>query len=168
MPSEYQYRQFQIRLAEPFTAPERGRYEAVLDDGVWRITPASDDYSGFTLDAGAQVTGLTQHVDRLEIVSTGRPDGALVLDVPMYEGNNDTRATTVRGYLIELLDVAMDLKSPFGNSDWQYDLYEAIARAGLVPARFDDDGDIDWLKFDKDQAHRLVLDAVAALGTPGR
>lgn len=59
-----------------------------------------------------------------------------VLSCPMEE--NDAGATTVREYFLELLSVLWEeeqgfsAKRPFGNSGWQYDVYLALAKAGLV------------------------------------
>jgi hypothetical protein len=59
-----------------------------------------------------------------------------VLDTPMQE--NDAGASTVGEYLILLLEMvwnkgeAFDGKRPFGNSAWEYEIYEALKEAGLI------------------------------------
>lgn len=153
-----------IALAQPFTAPERGRYQAVLGaDGMWRIEPATGDYDGFPLERGATVTAVHVETHRFEVEHTGAPDGALILDLPMRQ--NDAEAATVRGYLVALLRVAMGIKSPFGNSGWVYDLYEALIRGGLIEARLDSDGLVeDWGAVDEHEADRMIQAAIDALG----
>jgi hypothetical protein len=90
-----------------------------------------------------------------------------VLDLPL--GDNDADAATVRDYLIALVrqvwveNEDFSGKRPFGNSDWQYDLYVPIMRAGLV------NGSIDiWNElgedFDKPAADALILAAIDELG----
>lgn len=85
-----------------------------------------------------------------------------VLDLPI-EGN-DVDATTVRGYLLELLATlwrqgeAFSSKRPFGNGGWEYPVYVALLRAGLVAGRFDEDGDL--VELDDTAADVLVCRAV--------
>lgn len=155
-----------IPLPTPFTAPERGRYAAARDEnGTWRVEPCANQWDGFPLEPGDTVTAVHVETHRFEVQHRTEPDGALILDLPMRQ--NDARARTVREYLISLLHVAMDLKSPWGNSDWIYDLYEALARAGLLAARFDANGFVDdWGDVDKATGDRLIDAAIAALGEP--
>lgn len=77
-----------------------------------------------------------------------------LLDLPMRE-ENDAQVTTVREYLIKLLSVTFEdpPKRPFGNSDWNHDLPEALYDAGLL-----DDPD-DWR-----EADRLIQQAIQELG----
>lgn len=86
--------------------------------------------------------------------------GHEILDLPMSE--NDAGAKTVRGYLKRLL---MELweqgegfsgKRPFGNSDWEYDIYHALATAGKAPGTVDEDG----FPEDTTEAHKLVRHAI--------
>lgn len=90
-----------------------------------------------------------------------------VLDALMGEGN-DADAGTVRDYLVELLrtvwieDEGFSGKRPFGNSGWKYEVYEALAKEGLISAKFDSDGYLDHC--DTDAADRLVLSAIEWLG----
>lgn len=91
---------------------------------------------------------------------------------------NDSGATTVRGYLAKLLEQVwteeegFSGKRPFGNSSWQYDIYLAMARAGMIEgAGLDSDGYFDyngpWSEW---QAKRKEADAliVAAIGEMGK
>lgn len=67
-----------------------------------------------------------------------------VLDCPMVE--NDAQAATVKEYLGLLLSTLwlqgsdFSSKRPFGNSDWQWKVYESLAKAELIPAVWDEDG----------------------------
>lgn len=92
-----------------------------------------------------------------------------LLDFPLPE--NDSGATTVRGYLAALLtklwgeEADFDAKRPFGNSDWQYDLYAPMVEAGIVDGAFHPDG---WLtELDADTADALLLAAIHELGGDG-
>lgn len=66
---------------------------------------------------------------------------------------NDANAGTVREYLVALLhqlwtrEDGFSGKRPFGNSGWQYEVYDAIEQAGI-------EGDPE----------QLVLAAIRALG----
>ncbi len=151
-----------IPLPEPFTAPERGRYQAVHDDGTWRIRPCANDWDGFPLEPGDTITAVHLETHRFEIQRGAQPDGTQILDVPLRE--NGSGARTMRGYLIALLRVAMDIKRPFGDSGWVYDLYEGLARAGMLDAPFDSDGFVDdWDAVDKVAGDRLIQAAIDAL-----
>lgn len=92
------------------------------------------------------------------------PQQVLDLELPP----NDSGATTVRGYLLALLrelwreEEMFSGKRPFGNSGWQYDVYAPMARAGMVPGKFDADGYLG--EFDYVPADRLILAAIEALG----
>ena len=72
------------------------------------------------------------------------PTPQQVLDLPMDD--NDSGADTVRGYLVALLATlwqegdGFSGKSPFGNSDWTWDVYGALVTAGFANNPFDADG----------------------------
>lgn len=88
-----------------------------------------------------------------------------ILDLPMEA--NDSGATTVRGYLKELLCTlfkegeCFSGKRPFGNSGWQYDLYRPIIKAGFAKGRIDEDGCVDGC--DSKECDRLIYEAIAAM-----
>lgn len=92
-----------------------------------------------------------------------------VLDLEL--GQNDAGARTVRDYLVRLLsDVwkygeSFNGKRPFGNSSWEYDLYEPLIKAGYVPGTLDADGYVDT--FDQPAADALVAEAIKSLGHTG-
>jgi hypothetical protein len=155
---------FEIPLAEPFTATERGRYEPAWRDGAWTVEPSPHEWGGIELRPGDTVTALRIEEPPFVVRRNPdqEPDGALLLDLPMH--GNDAGAATIRDYLVALLGVAMDIKSPFGSSDWRYDLYEALANGGFVPAERDEDGYIEWGRFDKSAAAELIETAIGALG----
>ena len=85
-------------------------------------------------------------------------------------GENDSGASTVRGYLVALLDQlwredeCFSGKRPFGNSGWQYDLYGPMVKAGIIRGKLDEDGCIE--EADVRRADELVLAAIASLGQP--
>jgi hypothetical protein len=96
---------------------------------------------------------------------------AELLDLELPE--NDSGATTVRGYLAALLaelwreEADFSGKRPFGNSSWQGDIYQPMIRAGIVPGTFDEDGYLDTFTQDAErQADKLILAAISALGRP--
>lgn len=79
-----------------------------------------------------------------------------VLSCPMQP--NDADADTVGDYLKQLLLALLQdgedfsSKRPFGNSGWEYELYTALVREGLVNGVIDEDGylhDVDALEADK-------------------
>lgn len=91
--------------------------------------------------------------------------GAEVLALPMDE--NDSGATTIKGYLVALLTRLWDKeegfsgKRPFGNSGWSYDLYKPLLVAGAVNGKLDTEGFIEDV--DCDAANQLIFEAIAAL-----
>ncbi len=91
--------------------------------------------------------------------------GAQVLEIPM--GENDAEASTIKEYLIALLDKlwaeeeGFSGKRPFGNSGWSYDLYKPLVTVGAVAGKLDSDGDIE--EVDRDAANGLIFAAIAAL-----
>lgn len=92
----------------------------------------------------------------------------LLLDLPLPD--NDSRASTVHGYLVALLSALwcegeeFSGKRPFGNSSWQYDLYVPMIRAGFIQGELDEDGYVE--EADTETADRLILAAIASLGQP--
>ena len=70
-----------------------------------------------------------------------------ILDLPM--GMNDAGADTISEYLCRLLltlwerKEGFNAKRPFGNGGWEYDLYFALVRAGVVEGLIDEFGDCE-------------------------
>lgn len=93
------------------------------------------------------------------------PNPAVILALPLRP--NDADAATVRDYLVALLTELWDTtdgftgKRPFGNSDWEYDLYLALTDAALV------EGDNEGYPIDENHAHALIQLAITALAAPG-
>lgn len=89
-----------------------------------------------------------------------------LLDLPLPD--NDSGASTVRGYLAALTERVWEEnecfsgKRPFGNGGWQFDLYVPMIRAGLVGGTFYEDGDLEDV--DEDAADKLILEAIRAMG----
>ncbi len=97
--------------------------------------------------------------------------GEKVLATPMLE--NDAGAKTVREYLLNLAHKCWEEgegfsgKRPFGNSGWEHEIYTAIAKSGMIEAKFDSDPgyENDLLDFDQPAANRLMNNAFLALGS---
>ena len=95
--------------------------------------------------------------------------GALgVLDIPL--GDNDADAATVRDYFKAQLKTlwsegeSFSGKRPFGNSGWEYDLDDALVRAGKVngtASSEDERAQID--DADRDTANAMIFAAIDAL-----
>ena len=87
-----------------------------------------------------------------------------ILDLKM--GPNDADAETIGQYLCNLLlQVWMEGESfsgkrPFGNSGWEHDLYETLARAGIVNSEVDEEGYVD--NVDTGQAHQVISEVICA------
>jgi hypothetical protein len=92
-----------------------------------------------------------------------------VLRCPM--GHNDARAATVGDYLIALLHALWNEgegfsgKRPFGNSGWEYEIYTALVKAGLVDGTLDEDGYVEQI--DDAAADRAVFEAINHLAAQG-
>ena len=99
---------------------------------------------------------------------TETPDPRRVLDLPLGPGN-DSGETTVRGYLMKLLEMVwrekegFSGKRPFGNSGWDWDLLAPLVKAGLIAGSLDEDGYLD--QCDEEAGQALILAAIKALGT---
>lgn len=78
---------------------------------------------------------------------------------------NDAGATTIRDYLIELLKVVWldgDIgKRPFGNSDWEREIYRELVAAGWVRGEFNEYEYLVWL--DVAEADSLIVQAIEYL-----
>lgn len=91
-----------------------------------------------------------------------------ILDLPM--GENDAGAETIRDYLKELLirlwhEVeGFSGKRPFGNSGWEYELYNALAKNGVIKSVIDEWGYIDYISDgEKERADELIFMAIESL-----
>jgi len=97
------------------------------------------------------------------------PEPAAVLACPMQD--NDAGADTIRTYLVALLaelwkhGEGFGGKRPFGNSGWEYELYEALARQGYITSTFDEDGYLDDV--DTRTGNQLVAAAIEHMATEG-
>lgn len=91
-------------------------------------------------------------------------DYELILNTPMAK--NDAGAETIRGYLLRITQEVWRYgegfsgKRPFGNSGWDWEIFEALAEAGIIEATYDDDGNIDFLA-DEKLARRVIAEAIA-------
>ncbi|MEV4575923.1 hypothetical protein AB0K16_22025 [Nonomuraea jabiensis] len=94
--------------------------------------------------------------------------GEMVLAVKMQP--NDADAETIRDYLVSLVEVVWNEKEgfsgkrPFGNSGWDWDLYETLVRADFIDGLIEDG---DYLEeFDREAGDRLIRLAIKDLRRP--
>jgi hypothetical protein len=104
---------------------------------------------------------LAQWQKDINVTKTVSPQEILAL--PME--TNDAKAKTVRDYIVSLAaevwreGEGFSGKRPFGNSDWEFDLYRSLIAAGLI------DADADGYPDDRGEADRLIRDAIESLRT---
>lgn len=73
---------------------------------------------------------------------------------------------TVRDYLRILLSTlwtekeGFSGKCPFGNSSWEYELYEPLVKGGFIPGTFNEDGEL--VTFDYRFANQYVQGLIMA------
>lgn len=98
----------------------------------------------------------------------GLARGREILKVPMQ--SNNAGAGTVKGYLMKLLQAlwlesdGFSGKHPFGDSDWEYELYIALGQANVIEMSFDEDGFVDDIPAaQRHEADRLIGLAIRAL-----
>lgn len=95
-----------------------------------------------------------------------RWEGQRILSLPMPQPN-DAYAETIQDYLLKLLravweeEIAFEGKRPFGNSDWQYEVYLALALGGYQIGDLDEYGLLEPV--DNEKADRLIYLAIDAL-----
>lgn len=49
-------------------------------------------------------------------------------------------------------------KRPFGDSDWEYDVYSALVIAGIVRGKYDDEMGLEDV--DEDSSHKIILSCI--------
>ena len=90
----------------------------------------------------------------------------LMLDIE-FESIDFNYKLTIRDYLKKLLKTlwkegaGFSGKRPFGNGDWQDDIYRSLIGHGLIPGELDEDGCIE--EFDEKTAEKLVLELIDEL-----
>lgn len=96
-------------------------------------------------------------------------DPQAVLALPVPAGDHGT-ATDVRGFLVRLLTTVWDDKEgfdgkrPWGNSNWEFDLYRPLMAAGFIAGELDEYGGIETC--DDLAGDRLIAEAIQALSQP--
>jgi hypothetical protein len=97
------------------------------------------------------------------------PEPDAPLHVPMRE--NDAGAETIGEYLIKLLATVWRqgedaVHRPFGNSGWQWEVYEALVRGKLADGTItlDEDGNVEVIDTDPRACDELIAEAIAELG----
>ena len=87
------------------------------------------------------------YLDASAIIFVENPTGTEVLNVPMDPERNGPGCTSIGDYLTTLLTLlvteedSFSSKRPFGNSDWKYELYDALVLAGMTKGEIDEDED---------------------------
>lgn len=90
---------------------------------------------------------------------------AEILALPMQD--NDADAATIRDYLVALLAEVWKWgdefsgKRPFGNSDWWYELYLPLVKAGVIDGDIDEDGNLE--DSDNSAGHAAISAAIKEL-----
>lgn len=97
--------------------------------------------------------------------------GKDVLKIKMVE--NDAGAKTIREYFVSLLwelwveGESFSGKRPFGNSGWEYEIYQSLAKAGAIEATYypkdDDEEEPEIDSYDEKTANRLIKLAIESL-----
>lgn len=88
-----------------------------------------------------------------------------MLDLPMQE--NDSGATSIRGYFHALLTALYDEeegfsgKRPFGNSGWTRDLAKPLILAEVIPGSLDEEGYLE--EVDEEALNSAVFSMIDAL-----
>lgn len=97
-------------------------------------------------------------------MSAPRITGAELLQMPMPEWG------TLTDFLLNLLSTlwaqgeSFSGKRPFGDSGWQFEVYEALVRAGHLPGTLDEDGFLEEFSANSMKAaDELVERAIWAL-----
>lgn len=86
-------------------------------------------------------------------------------------GENDANAETIGDYFRALLGIlwfdrkGFSGKRPFGNSEWNYELYTALVKAGFIEGRFDDEGYLNSCDFQR--GYELISEALKNFGKTG-
>lgn len=90
-----------------------------------------------------------------------------LLGLRMTDSDEGEKLVTLKQYLIKLLTTLwreaenFSGKRPFGNSGWQYYVYVAMIRGGLVPGKLDENGYVE--EIDTEAADKLILEAIESL-----
>lgn len=88
-----------------------------------------------------------------------------ILDLPMEE--NDSGATTIKGYLIALLrevwkeEEGFSGKRPFGNSGWVWDVYKALVQGSIIGGTINRYEELD--DCDDEAGYAIIMEAIGNL-----
>ena len=151
--------QYWEELEAQYEAQLAAEYEGCLDDEEVVITGLNNSEMSFTVERGPALD--PSDFNTLDEESLPHR----ILHLPM--GDNDADAATIGEYLGLLLSTLwlqqdeFSGKRPFGNSDWQYVVYLALAKAGIIDIQLDEDGYIDIFATDEQyKADELILQAI--------
>lgn len=147
---------------------------AVLGYEAWSSMPDLIDgvrYELAHIDILRRLNGelRDQLAERSEFRSDLLPQMEAVLNAQISP--RDSGVETVREYLVRLLLTLWTVgegfsgKRPFGNSGWEYDLYQALVNAGIITATLDENGYIDEMsREERARADALIAEAIRYLG----
>jgi hypothetical protein len=88
------------------------------------------------------------------------------LDIEIYSNDLDQQIT-LREYFKKLLtqlwidEEGFNGKRPFGNSGWQYDVYTALIKHGIIPGKIDFFGYIS--EIDEVEAQQFIIKLIKEL-----
>lgn len=110
---------------------------------------------------------------------TDRQTLLTILDLPLNPENNSVKAKNVREWLTMLLahlwkeGEQFSGKYAFGDSDWQWELIPALAKAGFIVAEGDEDfpddpGYISISDEEEMKYYGIIYNAIIVLGQPPR
>jgi len=84
-----------------------------------------------------------------------------------FESMDLSRKLTIKDYLKELLITlwkegeCFSGKRPFGNSSWQYEMYHALVKHGVLVGKLDEDGYLE--EYDIVAAKKLMVELITSL-----
>lgn len=93
-----------------------------------------------------------------------------ILDIVFYSDDLRTNLS-IKDYLKKLLTTLFEEqdgfsgKRPFGNSCWDYNLYHALFKNGLIDGEeeIDEDGEVLEVNYDVDEGYKLIIAAINRL-----
>jgi hypothetical protein len=108
-----------------------------------------------------------QYTPLVELETDNKYEAAL--NVRFYCDAADDEIS-IRDYLFMLLDKLWDTKEsfsgrrPFGNSDWEYDLFSPLVHGGFISGDIDEYGDVSYLDYQEAYLFVSKLIKVAIYG----
>jgi hypothetical protein len=98
-----------------------------------------------------------EYIKKVDVPTDNKYEKALNIRIDSDAGDN----ITIRDYFFELLKTLWekeDYFSGFGNSDWQYEIYEALIKHGFVDGELDEDGYVK--KFNRFEVDKFIEEMI--------